>query len=256
MKADYIEFSNPHLVSIYNAVNAIDSYKDFYLSLVQKIAAKKIIDIGCGTGLLTCALAKHGCQMIGVEPSEDMINIAKKNEYGENVTWIVGDALKLKRNDADLAIMTGHVVQFYLEDTYWDQALKSINTSLRVGGHIAFESRNPAVKPWFKGWPDKEEAANSYSDSIKGEIKWWYEPIKIKGNRILYKNRYFIVKTQEHLTSINELIFRSKEEITKSLQKNGFNVEAVYGDWDGRAFDKSSEEMIFVAKKDYEIEKF
>lgn len=249
MKANYSEFSDPRLVSIYNAVNDISDYKNFYLTIVKRLEAKKIIDIGCGTGLLTCELAKQNYEVIGIEPSEDMINIARKSESGDRVTWVIGDALKLKDHNADVAIMTGHVSQFYLEVDYWIKALTAINQALHLGGYLVFESRNPNTKPWFKGWPQSKKNANVYKDQVVGEVKWWYEPIETRKNRIIYKNRYYISNTGENLTSINELIFRSKNEIVNSLLKTGFTVEEVYGDWDGSKANEVSPELIFVAKK-------
>jgi hypothetical protein len=49
---------------------------------------------------------------------------------------------------------------------------------------------------------------------------------------------------------VNELIFRSQDEITRSLSDAGFSVEHVYGDWDSSPASATSPEMIFVATKD------
>jgi 2-polyprenyl-3-methyl-5-hydroxy-6-metoxy-1,4-benzoquinol methylase len=47
------ELSDPRLVAIYDTVNPIAEYETFYLDLAAKRSASSIIDIGCGTGLLT-----------------------------------------------------------------------------------------------------------------------------------------------------------------------------------------------------------
>ena len=44
MTQSYAEFTNPDLVAIYDSVNPIGSYADFYLDLAHRIAAKKVID--------------------------------------------------------------------------------------------------------------------------------------------------------------------------------------------------------------------
>ncbi len=62
----YSEFYDPRLVAIYNTVCPLDGYEKFYLELAKKLSAKTIIDIGCGTGLLTCEMAKQGHQMLGL----------------------------------------------------------------------------------------------------------------------------------------------------------------------------------------------
>lgn len=48
---DYAEFSDPRLVAVYNTVCPIDEYENFYIVLAEKLSVKKILDIGCGTGL-------------------------------------------------------------------------------------------------------------------------------------------------------------------------------------------------------------
>src|ERR687886_669697 len=56
----FSEFSDPRLVAIYDTVNTIAEYEAFYIDLARRLSASSIIDIGCGTGLLTCELAKRG----------------------------------------------------------------------------------------------------------------------------------------------------------------------------------------------------
>jgi SAM-dependent methyltransferase len=141
------EFFDPRLVAIYDTVCPIAEYETFYLDLATKLSASSIIDIGCGTGLLTCELANRGHRLIGVEPSNAMLALARRRRCGERVGWIEGDALRLGEVGSDLAIMTGHVTQFFLDDDGWYSALIAIRKALRPGGHIAFESRNPLVQP-------------------------------------------------------------------------------------------------------------
>jgi len=252
-KSNSDEFYNPRLVAIYNTVCPIDEYKDFYIDLAKKLSARTIIDIGCGTGLLTCELAKQGYQVIGVEPSKLMLEVARKSEYGERVEWIEGDALSLGGSNADLAIMTGHVAQFHLEDEYWLKVLRSIHKSLRQGGHLVFESRNPAVQPWV----DKTKKVDWFSpdfskkvyDPKAGEIEIRVGNTKVKGERVVNELHYIFTKTGEDIISKTELIFRTKEELKKSLEEAGFIVENIYGNWDWSLANPKSPELIFVTSK-------
>jgi ubiquinone/menaquinone biosynthesis C-methylase UbiE len=114
----FSEFSDPRLVAVYDTVNPIAEYKTFYLDLAAKLSASSIIDIGCGTGLLTCELAKRGHRLIGLEPSRAMLDAARYR-CGERVEWIEGEALGLGEVGADLAIMTGHVAQIIRDDEGW-----------------------------------------------------------------------------------------------------------------------------------------
>lgn len=81
-----------------------------------------------------------------------MLNLAKNRPATESVHWINGYVQELGNTNADLAIMTGHVAQFFIDDASWQAALKCIHGALKPGGYIAFESRNPHVSP-FNTWP-------------------------------------------------------------------------------------------------------
>lgn len=57
------------------------------------------------------------------------------------------------------------------------------------------------------------------------------------------------IQTGEKYESINELIFRTKEEIVDFLQQAGFQIENIYGNWDKSELSNTSPEFIFVTRK-------
>jgi SAM-dependent methyltransferase len=149
------EFTDPRLVAIYDTVNAYTaaSQPGFYAQLAAELGVSLILDLGCGTGLITCELARQGYRLIGVDPAPSMLDIARDRPYGDRVRWIDGDASQLGAPDADLAIMTGHVAQFFLADDSWHATLTALHAALRPGGRLAFESRNPGARQWEGGGP-------------------------------------------------------------------------------------------------------
>ncbi len=252
---NYSEFSNPELVAIYDSINSIDEYKDFYLEKAKQFNVTSVIDIGCGTGLLSYEFAKIGCKVLGVEPSEQMLEVASLRTGCENVQWIEGSADLLESSIADFTVMTGHVAQFFLDDEDWLMNLSAINSALVNGGHLVFESRNPIVQPWWDDsvdihidWPSSESRRMVEVGSI-GKVEWWMAFLKATGDRVLYENHYQFTKTNKKLVSVNELRFRTQEEIIKSLIETGFRVESIYGDWDKTLATQKTPEMIFVAVK-------
>ena len=241
------EFTDPRLVAIFDTMNSIDWFQGFYPRLAARLAPKSIIDIGCGTGLLTCELAKAGYQMTGLEPSGALLDLAQRRIEGRGVKWTNCYVDQLGDTKADLAIMTGHVAQFFLEDEKWRKALKTIHDALATDGHLAFESRNPLIPP-FAGWPTSN-SHKTVHDPVMGDVEWWFELIETKGNRVRYKIYDRFVQTGDEIVTTNELVFRSQAEITQSLQDAGFFVENIYGDWDSSPLGPTSPEMIFVARR-------
>lgn len=251
----YGEFSDPRLVAIYDTVCPIAEYEQFYLDLAWKLSATTIIDLGCGSGLLTCALASRGHRMIGVEPAPAMLDLARRKPRADLVHWIHGGAASLGEFAADLAIMTGHVAQFFIEDADWHAALVAIHRALRPGGQLAFESRNPLVQPWFdpaiaahNDWPTPA-SPRRIDDPTAGPIDWWSELTAVIGDRVRYEIHYRFIKTGDERISQGDLRFRSEAALSGSLAGAGFTVESIFGDWDGRPADASTPEMIFVAAR-------
>jgi SAM-dependent methyltransferase len=246
------EFYDPRLVAVYDTINAISEYETFYLDLASKLSASSIIDLGCGTGPLTCALVRRGHRLVGIEPSKAMLEVARRRACGERVEWIEGDALGLGELRADLAIMTGHVAQFFLDEG-WHSALLAIRETLRPGGHIVFESRNPLVQPWADeniedhvDWPSRT-SRRRVDDPLAGHIEWWTEVLEVEDDRVRTEIHYLFTRSGKELMSTNEPRFRTRTELIRSLSDAGFLVESIFEDWDGRPADAASRELIFVA---------
>lgn len=241
----FSEFSDPRLVAIYDTVCPIAGYETFYLDLAAKLSASSIIDVGCGTGLLTCELAKRGHRLIGVEPSRAMLALARRRACGERVDWIEGDARCLGEVGADLAIMTGHVAQIIRDDEVWSATLAAIRKALRPGGRVVFESRNPLAREWTAWTP--QQSRRRVQDAVFGPVEVWFQDPRVEGDMVRYEIHYLFGRTGEELVSHAELRFRTQVQLSRSLSDAGFSVEAVLGDWDGRPADTASRELIFVA---------
>lgn len=241
----FSEFSDPRLVAIYDTVNPFAADTEFYLRLTAELSAGPIVDIGCGTGLLTCELAKRGHRIIGVDPSSAMLAVARRRPGGERVRWIEGDTRRLWEIGADLAIMTGHVAQIIRDDEDWSAILAAIRKALRPGGRVAFESRNPLARPWTEWNP--QASRRTVEDAVAGPLEVWIQDSDLDGDLVRFENHYLFARSGEELVSNGELRFRSREELSRSLSDAGFSVESVSGDWDGSPSDAASPELIFVA---------
>lgn len=145
--ANYVlPFHDPRLVALYDAHGPHRLDTAFYVGLAAELSATSILDIGCGTGAITCELARLGHGITGIDPSPEMLKLASTRPGGDLVRWIEGDARSLHGSPADLAIMTGHVAQVISDEEVWRETLSGIYGALRSGGHVAFESRNPTAR--------------------------------------------------------------------------------------------------------------
>ncbi len=235
------EFTDPRLVAIYETVNAYEpgTQPDFYASLASELGARSIVDLGCGTGLITRELARLGYDVVGVDPSAEMLDVARRQPHGDRVRWIHGDATRLGPESADLAIMSGHVAQFFLTDEDWHDALVALHRALRPGGYLAFESRNPDAREW-ESWTATDVAT-------VGLVETWTTVDGFRDGVASCTNHYRFLDTDELLLSTVHLRFRSKAELTATLAQAGFEVEQMYGHWDRGPVGPSARELIVVA---------
>lgn len=244
----FSEFHDPRLVALYDRLNPPGADARFYLALAAELGARRVIDLGCGTGVIACALAQRGLEVTGVEPSPEMLRVARQRDGGELVRWIEGDGSAIEDIEADLAIMTAHVAQVIHDEEAWRVALAGLHRALRPGGQLAFESRNPEARAWL-GWVP-ERSYQRIDDMADGPLEVWFELLEAAGDLVRYEIHYRFARTGEELVSDGTLRFRSREALTSSLAAAGFSMRGVYGDWDRSSVTASSPELIFLAVRD------
>jgi SAM-dependent methyltransferase len=142
-------FADRRLAAIYDWLEGDRSDLDVYAAmLVDEFGARTVIDIGCGTGTLACLLAGRGVDVIGVDPAEASLDVARAKLGATGVHWIAGDATTLPPVQADAAAMTGNVAQVFVSDEEWAATLTAVRAALRAGGRLVFETRDPARQAW------------------------------------------------------------------------------------------------------------
>lgn len=241
------EYEDPRLAAIYDLLNPASADTEFYLSLAESQVASSILDIGCGTGLLACALARRGHLVTGVDPASAMLDVARRRPGGELVRWLRGDASQLSAAQADLAIMTGHVAQVITDDESWNATLAAAQRALRPGGRLAFESRNPNTRPWTKWTP--QQSRRTVTDPVYGTVEVWYRLIEVDGERVRFESHARFQTSGDDVVSTNELRFRTQPALTRSLLYAGFSVEHIFGGWDRQPVGARSSELIFIASR-------
>lgn len=68
--------------------------KKLVLNFIGEVKGKKILDVGCGTGIYAIELAKLGAEVVGIDNSEEILNFAKEKLEKINGETFEKDNLK------------------------------------------------------------------------------------------------------------------------------------------------------------------
>lgn len=124
----------------WNAQNYHDNFSFVYkygeelLGLFTLPKGARIVDVGCGSAVLTKELKAAGYDVCGVDASPEMIALAKSNAPG--ISFEVADATKFSLSQLADGIFSNAVFH-WIDDT--DALVNNLAKNLRAGGELVCE---------------------------------------------------------------------------------------------------------------------
>ena len=114
-----------------------------------------VLELGCGTGYLTRELVCSGADIVAIDVSPELLEIAKANCSASNVQYQVQNAYALSYSEGIFDSVVGSSVLHHLEI---EKALRDVYRVLKPGGTIYFTEPNmlnPQIAiqkniPWIK----------------------------------------------------------------------------------------------------------
>lgn len=215
-------FNEPRLADIYDHLDSDRRDLDVYMSIAQRLGARSVVDVGCGTGTFACLLAQEGLEVVGVDPAAAMLDVARRKDGADHVHWVHGTLVDLPAMEVDLVTMTGNVAQVFLEDREWADTLDAIGEVLRPGGCLVFESRRPEREGWLE-WNRDDSLATVEIDGL-GVVESWYDVLDVSLPLVTFRATIVFHSDGTVLTSDSILRFRTLAEIVDSLESARFRV--------------------------------
>ncbi|MEU1369583.1 class I SAM-dependent methyltransferase [Streptomyces sp. NPDC005803] len=235
-------FQDPRLAALYDALEPDRGDLDAYLRMAEEFGARRVLDIGCGTGVLALLLAGRGVDVVGVDPARASVEVARAKPGGERVRWVDGDCAAVLPLQADLATMTANVAQAIVDAREWRTTLRAAYGALRPGGRLVFETRVPARRAWEE-WT--REASYSVTEVPgSGAVESWVDVVEVDGPLVSFRWTYAFAVDGQVLTSDSTVRFRERQEVERDLTARGFVVEDVRD-----APDRPGLEFVFVARR-------
>ena len=124
-----------------------------------------VLDLCCGTGIVTVPLAETGLDVVGVDISGAMLETAKSKTKGDNPTFVLENALEFTTTQRfGLVLMTGNVFQCFLTERDVAALFANVYERLHPGGIFIFDTRLPegydfTLDDDFRLWSEYQDAA-------------------------------------------------------------------------------------------------
>ncbi|MGW6266138.1 class I SAM-dependent methyltransferase [Cellulosimicrobium funkei] len=234
-------FDDPRLAALYDPLDPDRSDLDAYVAIVDELGARRVLDVGCGTGTFACLLAQRGVEVVGLDPAGASLDVARTKPSAEHVRWLHGDATTLPSLQVDLATMTANVAQVFLTDDAWTATLRGVHDALVPGGWLVLETRVPARRAW-EGWV-REATTTRVEVPDVGPVESWTELTDVSLPFVSFHDTT-VLPDGTTLHSDSTLRFRERGEVETSLVACGFEVVDVRD-----APDRPGREWVFVARR-------
>ena len=234
-------YNDPSLVQFYDLDNGW--YDDTRFCLGMARDGQRVLDLGCGTGLLAAALAER-CRVTGVDPAAAMLDVARQRAGGDRVTWVEGDARTIRLGEVfDFVVMTGHAFQVFLTDADQRAVCETIAAHLAPGGTFIFDSREPAREEWRQWTPERSRHVIRHAEL--GEVETWNDVAQDPDTGIVaYDTFYLVPATGQSWQARSHIRFASRPDIAARIREAGLSVDRWLGEWDGTPHGERAREII------------
>jgi SAM-dependent methyltransferase len=128
--------------TVYGADDIHDFARRAILEALDVGAGDRLLDIGCGGGLLLRDAACHGARVTGLDHSPEMVALARDRAPGAEV--LAGEAERLPFADAAFTAVSMSVVFQFLEDPL--AVLRECRRVLAAGGRLAVYATGPELR--------------------------------------------------------------------------------------------------------------
>jgi SAM-dependent methyltransferase len=239
------------LANLYDLEYAHDYDVPFWLSLAEREGAP-VVEWGAGTGRIAVPLARAGFDVTAVELSGNMIEVGRKK--GAPVDWVRGDMRSARlRHHYRLAVCA---FNSFLCLPSPDDALAFLHNArehLQPGGLLGIEVSAFSPEDLYDppGGPQlrhdfTRELPQSNLDRFS--ISWYDAASQLLTMRLFYE--LYGASGELGSRRAHDLTIRvtGRDELGLMLRLAGFEVENVYGGFEGEAFTSGSDHLIFLSR--------
>lgn len=236
---------------------AFEATQKFYVNLGYR-GKGIVVELGVGTGRISIEIAKKKKNIIGVDNSYQMIKLCREKSISAGVSdyinLIHSDILSLKlKNKANLIFFPFRTFGHFLTLDEKKQALQAIYSQLRPGGVFVFD-HYVIDEDWAKNHNGIPRLMYSDQSCQDGGIFIWdtysYDFLQQRMDCIITIERsdnegYIVEKVHCPLT----FSWVNPEQVRELALDVGFEIEALYGDFNYNEFNDASTEQVWFLRR-------
>ena len=237
----------------YDEFNGEADYDALYSHIHSQLEAHGIrdgilADLGCGTGELTLMLTQAGYDMIGIDNSPDMLEVAqeKRVESGLDILYLMQDMREFELYGTVRAVVSiCDCMNYILEEEDLLEVFCLANNYLDPGGIFVFDMNTP--------YKYREVIGNTTIAENREEGSFIWENCFDEESQVNEYALTLFIKEEDDLYRKHEEFHYQKayepERVKELLEEAGLKVEAIYDAFTREPVREDSERIYFIARE-------
>lgn len=206
----------------------------------------RVLDLGCGSGRRTIELARRGHRVLGVDPDERALAVARASAKGEklNVHFMKADTRAIPyRSEIDAVVSLDGAFGQLSSDRDDLRCLEAARKALKPSGLLLLDTLN-------KEWLMRHFEPNYWEQGEERKSSVVLDQIGFDFERGRLDNRRVIVDADGRRTpSFISLRVYTLTELKAQLERAGLNYLQCWGAFDGSAYGMDSPRVIVLAER-------
>lgn len=227
-----------------------ERFVDFYEQIFDKLGLKPelVLDMACGTGNITIPMAKRGYDMIGLDMSVEMLNIARDKAYeeGSDILFLCQNMCEMELFGTVDAIVCALDGVNYITD-YEDlkHLFKLVQNYLNPGGTFIFDINSVHKLKNILG-------NNTFVNDEQGIFYVWQSEFSEETQICDFGLTFFEEQedgSYERFDEFQQERAYTVDEICRAVKAADLDVTGVYKAFEFATADDSDERIFFAVSK-------
>ncbi len=218
-----------------------------------------VLELGCGTGRVLLPVARTGVRIVGVDRSAPMLSRARRrirrSSRGSRVSLVRGDIRMLPfagPGQFGLVMAPYGILQSLTREADLVATLESVARVVKPGGTFGLD-----LVPDLPAWKEYRQRLRLWGPRGKGKVRASHlsliESVRQDAKRKLtiFDQEYIERRDGGETRHTFSLTFRTLPvpQMVRRVERAGFRIEAILGDYDGRPWDPRAEVWVMEATK-------